>query len=110
MPTSEPDGYQVIRIPKTGIQLPEITDSPLLETMTLAVNVLFKISMWPGSTLIITPVTWWFQGAAPDLIADQFPASLRVSSLLVSIGISTSAYADTARLLFPWRWADQQKR
>jgi len=33
------------------------------------------------STLIITPVTWWFQGAAPDLIADQFPASLRVSSL-----------------------------
>jgi hypothetical protein len=33
------------------------------------------------STAIITPVTWWFQGAAPDLIADQFPASLRVSSL-----------------------------
>lgn len=51
MPTYEPDGYQVIRIPKTGIQLPEITDSPLLETMTLAVNVLFKISMWPGSSI-----------------------------------------------------------
>lgn len=34
-----------------------------------------------ASTVVIAPITWWFQGAAPDLIADQFPASLRVSSL-----------------------------
>jgi hypothetical protein len=26
-------------------------------------------------------VTWWFQGAAPDWIAEKFPGSLRVSSL-----------------------------
>ena len=34
-----------------------------------------------ASTLIVTPATWWFQGAAPDWIAEQFPAPLRVSSL-----------------------------
>ena len=34
-----------------------------------------------ASTLIVTPATWWFQGAAPDWIAEQFPGSLRVSSL-----------------------------
>lgn len=33
------------------------------------------------ATAIVTPTTWWFQGAAPDWIAEQFPASLRVSSL-----------------------------
>jgi hypothetical protein len=33
------------------------------------------------STLVVTPVTWWFQGAAPDWIAEKFPGSLRVSSL-----------------------------
>lgn len=34
-----------------------------------------------ASTVIVTPATWWFQGAAPDWIAEQFPGSLRVSSL-----------------------------
>ena len=34
-----------------------------------------------ASTLVVTPLTWWFQGAAPDWIAEQFPGSLRVSSL-----------------------------
>ena len=33
------------------------------------------------STALVTPVTWWFQGAAPDWIAEKFPGSLRVSSL-----------------------------
>ncbi|VVN70536.1 hypothetical protein [Pseudomonas fluorescens] len=33
------------------------------------------------STAVVTPLSWWFQGAAPDWIAEQFPASLRVSSL-----------------------------
>lgn len=34
-----------------------------------------------ASTALVTPVTWWFQGAAPDWIAEKFPGSLRVSSL-----------------------------
>lgn len=34
-----------------------------------------------ASTVLVTPVTWWFQGAAPDWIAEKFPGSLRVSSL-----------------------------
>ncbi len=33
------------------------------------------------STALVTPATWWFQGAAPDWIAEQFPNALRVSSL-----------------------------
>lgn len=33
------------------------------------------------STALVTPVTWWFQGVAPDWIAEKFPGSLRVSSL-----------------------------
>lgn len=33
------------------------------------------------STALAAPLTWWVQGAVPDVIADNFPASLRVSSL-----------------------------
>jgi hypothetical protein len=43
-----------------------------------------KRALWLSlavSTALVTPVTWWFQGAAPDWIAAQFPGSLRVSSL-----------------------------
>lgn len=34
-----------------------------------------------AATVLVTPLSWWFQGAAPDWIAEQFPATLRVSSL-----------------------------
>ncbi|MCD5984407.1 hypothetical protein [Pseudomonas sp. CDFA 610] len=33
------------------------------------------------STLLLAPSTWWAQGVAPDVIAEEFPASLRVYSL-----------------------------
>ncbi|KSW28519.1 MULTISPECIES: hypothetical protein [unclassified Pseudomonas] len=33
------------------------------------------------STAVAAPATWWIQGEAPDLIAEKFPASLRVYSL-----------------------------
>lgn len=33
------------------------------------------------STLITAPATWWVQGEVPDIIAEEFPASLRVYSL-----------------------------
>lgn len=33
------------------------------------------------STAVAAPVTWWVQGEVPDLIAEKFPASLRVYSL-----------------------------
>ncbi|MBF8765827.1 MULTISPECIES: hypothetical protein [Pseudomonas] len=32
-------------------------------------------------TLVAAPATWWVQGEAPDLIAEKFPHTLRVSSL-----------------------------
>jgi hypothetical protein len=33
------------------------------------------------STALAAPLTWWFQAAVPDLIADKFPTTLRVYSL-----------------------------
>lgn len=33
------------------------------------------------STAVAAPITWWVQGEVPDLIAEKFPASLRVYSL-----------------------------
>lgn len=33
------------------------------------------------STVIAAPATWWIQGEVPDIIAEEFPASLRVYSL-----------------------------
>ncbi|MBX6776290.1 hypothetical protein MXF29_26695 [Pseudomonas sp. NC26] len=33
------------------------------------------------STIVAAPATWWIQGEAPDVIAEKFPASLRVYSL-----------------------------
>ena len=33
------------------------------------------------STLVTAPATWWVQGEVPDIIAEEFPASLRVYSL-----------------------------
>lgn len=33
------------------------------------------------STVVAAPTTWWVQGEVPDLIAEQFPTSVRVYSL-----------------------------
>jgi hypothetical protein len=38
-----------------------------------------------ASTAVAIPVSWWIQGAVPDLIAEKFPDPLRVSSLFAYV-------------------------